>query len=127
MVYMSNTARVLLVEKRVEQIFQGAAAAQDARFHSAHATFQNFGNFLVAQTLQISQDDSAAKYFRNFVERVLYHGLNLARCELVEWSSLHIFNFQLGLAFFRFRVNRNIFLQMTLEPAAVIQGFTNSG
>jgi hypothetical protein len=38
----------LLTEKGVEQIFQRAAAAQDARFHGAHATFQNLGNFFVA-------------------------------------------------------------------------------
>src|ERR1700747_863901 len=118
--------RVLLTEKRVQQILQGAATAQNARLHCAYAAFQNFGDFLVAETLEIAKNHSTAKYIGNFIERGLHYRLNFARCELVEWSGVHIFNFQLGLAFFRFRVNRNIFLQMTLEPAAVIQGFTNS-
>src|ERR1700686_4483089 len=54
--------RVMLDEKRVEQILEGAASAQNARFDSADATFENFGDFFIAQTFQIAQDDRAAKH-----------------------------------------------------------------
>src|ERR1700688_109667 len=64
--------RGMLDEKRVEQIFEGAASAQNARFYGADATFENFGDFLVAQPFQIAKDDRTTKHVGNLAERALH-------------------------------------------------------
>src|SRR5215467_17507 len=118
-------ARAMFAEQRIEQFLEGAASAQDARFHRTDATLEYLGNFLVAQTLQVAQDDGAAKHIRYPGKRLLHNSLNFARSQLIEWRCVQVFDLDAHLTFFGFRVDRNVFLQMTLEPAAVIEGFAN--
>src|SRR5205814_6487545 len=106
--------------------FQRSTSAKNARFDGAHAAFKNFGDLFIAQSFEIAKNDGAAKDVGNLVQRILHHRLDFARSELVKWSRVHIFNLELALALFRFRVDRNILLQMTLEPAAMVEGFANS-
>ena len=47
------------------------------------------------------------------------------RRKLLERRGTKIFDFDARLPFLRFGVDGNVFLQMTLEPALVIQGFAN--
>src|SRR5207302_9731634 len=122
---MRGLRHVVLAEKRVQQIFERAASAQNARFDGAYATFEDFCDFLVAEPFEIAQDDRAAENIGDLAESVLYNGLDFARRELIEWRCMHIFHFKFRLAFFWFRVDWDIFLQVALEPAAVIQGFAN--
>jgi len=116
----------MFTEQRIEKFLEGAAAAQDARFDRADAALEDFRNFFVAQPFQVAQDDGAAKDVGHLSERLLHDGLNFARSQLVEGRCVQVFDLDAGLALFGFGVNRNIFLQVTPEPAAVIEGFANS-
>src|SRR5262249_29474621 len=89
----------VLAEQRVEQLLQGAAAAQDARFHRAHAAFQHFGDLLVAQPFQIAEDDRPAKHLRYPGQRALDHRLDLAGSQLVEGRGLEILDLDPGVPF----------------------------
>jgi len=56
---------------------------------------------------------------------VLHGLLNLVRGNLVEGCSAQILDFNRAVAFFRFRIDGDIFLQVALEPTLVIQRFAN--
>src|SRR5579862_5018635 len=122
---LRQTGGAVLAEQRVEQFLEGAPAAQDSRFHRADAAFEHFGDFLVAQPFEITQDDRAAKHIGNLTQRLLYHVLNLARRQLVKRRPVQVLNLDRRLAFVRLRVDGNVLLQVTLEPAAVVEGFAN--
>lgn len=115
----------MFAEQRIKQFFQSAAAAQDARFDRADAAFEHFRNFLVAQTFQVAQDDGAAENIRHLSERLLHHSLNFARSQLIERRGMQVFDLDSGLTLLRLSVDRNVFLQMTLEPAAMVEGLAN--
>ena len=114
-----------LAEERLQNFLERAAAAKNAGFHGAHAHFQNFGHFFVAQAFQIAQDDRAAKDVRDLLQGALDDYLNFLRRKLIEGSSAQILYIDLGKSFFRLRINRDVLLQVALEPAAVIQCFAN--
>ena len=111
-------SRVALAEERLQNFLERAAAAKNAGLHGAHADFQNFGHFFVAQAFEITQDDRAAKNVRHLLEGALHGYLNFLRCELIEGRGAQIFDIDLGISFFRLRIDRDIFLQVALEPAA---------
>ena len=94
-------------------------------FTGADAALQDFGDFFVAQSFEVAKDYGAAKDFGNFLERVLHGGLNFVRGELLERRGGEIFNLDGGVAFFGFGVDGDIFLQVALEPALVVQGFAD--
>jgi len=112
-------------QKRLKNFFQGAAAAKDAGLHRADAAFQNFGNFLIAQAFEVAQNHRAAKNLGNLLQSAVDGHLNLVRGQLLEGCGTEILDLDAGLPFFRFGVNGNIFLQMALEPALVIQRFAD--
>src|SRR5580700_2823918 len=112
-------------EQWFENFFESAAAAKDAGLHRAYAHFQHFGDFLVAQTLEVSQDHRAAKDLRNLLQSDLHRYLNLLGCEPIEGSSAEVRDVDLGKTFFGLGVNRDILLQVALEPAAMIERFAD--
>jgi len=88
-----------LGEQRLENFFQGAAAAQDARFHRAHATIENFGDLFVAEAFNVAQDDGAAKHFRHLQQRALHGNLDFVRGKLIEWRGAEVFDVERRAAF----------------------------
>src|SRR5882762_3819487 len=112
-------------QKRLENFFQRAAPAKDAGLHRADAALQNFGNFLIAQAFEVAQNHGAAKNVGNLLQGAVNGHLNFVRGQLLERRGAEILDFDAGLPFFRFGVDRDILLQMALEPALVIQRFAN--
>src|SRR6267143_1807080 len=123
-----RTARMNLLrpQKRLKNFSQRAAPAKDAGLHRADAALQNFGNFLVTQAFEITQNHGTAKNVGNLLQRAVDGCLNFQRGQLLERRGAEILDFDGRLPFFRLGVDRNIFLQMTLEPALMIQRFANS-
>src|SRR6266700_158531 len=101
------------------------APAKDAGFDRADGAFQNFGDFLVTQAFEVAQNHRAAKNIGNMLQRFVNGHLNFQRRELLERRGTEILDFDAALAFFRFGVDGNMLLKMTLEPALVIQRFAN--
>src|SRR5580704_6995626 len=58
-------------QQRLEEVFEGAATAEDAGLYRAGAALQDFCDFFVAQAFEIAEDHSAAEHFGNFLERAL--------------------------------------------------------
>jgi len=56
-----------VAEHGQQNVFEGAAATQDSRFHGAHTAFENFGDFLIAEAFEIAKDDRSAKHDRNML------------------------------------------------------------
>src|SRR5438477_12464901 len=112
-------------QKRLKNFLQRAAPAKDAGLHRADAAFQNFGNFLVTQAFEVAQNHRAAKNLRNLLQSTVDDGLNFLGRQLLERSGTEILDFDARVALFRFGVDRNILLQVALEPALVVQRFTN--
>src|SRR5271169_5581599 len=117
--------RLLLAKKRLENLPESATTTKDSRLHRADAAFEDFRNLVVAQSLEVAQDNSGAKHFRNFLQSMMHGNLNLSRSQLLKGCCPQIFDFDRGMAFFEFGVNRNILLQMALEPAFVIERLAN--
>src|ERR1700687_5734878 len=115
--------RFVLAEPRFQKVLQRAASAQDARLYGAYAALEDFGDFLVGQTFQIAKDYRAAKYFRNFLKGLVHGLLNFVGAQLLEMLRAQILDFNRAAPFFGFRVDGNVFLQVALEPALVVQGF----
>src|SRR5262249_49866349 len=67
-----------------------------------------------------------AKTLRNFLQRALNRHLNFVCRELLKRRATKISNLNTHLPFRRLRIDRNVFLQMPLEPALLIQRFANS-
>jgi hypothetical protein len=49
------------VEQRIQQLTQGAATAENSRFHSSHRHFEYLGDFFVLESLKIAQNHGAPK------------------------------------------------------------------
>ena len=77
------------------------------------------------KSFEIAQNHRAAKDIGNLLQRALHRSLNLVRRKLIERRLRQIFDFDRRVTLFRLRVDRNIFLQVPLEPALVIQRFAN--
>ena len=116
---------LLRAQKRLKNFFQRAASAKNSGLHRADAAFQNFGNFLVTQAFEVAQNHRAAKNIRNLLQSAVNGDLNFQSGELLKGRGAKIFDLDAGLPFFRFGIDGNILLQMTLEPALVIQRFAN--
>jgi len=101
--------RFPLTEQRFQEFFEGAAAAQDARFHRTNAAFQHFGDFFVAQAFQVAKDYSAAKDLRNFLQSVLHRLLNFVGGELIERGRAQIFDLDSVVPLFGLRVDGDVF------------------
>jgi len=112
-------------QKRLKKFFQRAAPAKDAGLHRADAAFQNFRDFLVTQAFEIAQNHRAAKDIGNPLQSAVDGQLNFQSGELLEGRGAKISDFDAGLPFFRYGVDGNIFLHMTLEPALVVQRFAD--
>jgi len=121
----ASRMNLLRPQKGLKNFFQCAASAKDAGLHGAYAAFENFGDFFVTQAFEIAQNHRAAKNFGNLLQSAVDGHLNFQRGKLLERRGAEILDFDVALAFFRFGVDRNIFLQMTLEPALMIQRFAN--
>ncbi len=120
-----TTVNPVFAQKRLKNFFQRAAPAKDAGLHRADAAFQNFRNFLIAQAFEVAQNHCAAKNIGNLLQGAMDGHLNFQRRELLEGRGAEILDFDAGLPFFRLGVDGNVFLQMALEPALVIQRFAN--
>ena len=120
-----TTASLVSAQERLKNFFQGAAPAKDAGLHRADAAFQDFGNFLVTQAFQIAQNHRAAKDLRNLLQSAVDDRLSFQGRELLERRGAEILDFDARMTFFRFGVDGDIFLQVALEPALVIQRFAN--
>ena len=112
-------------QKRFENFFQRPSPAEDARLDRADAAFQNFGDLFVAESFDVAEYDSATENIRNLMERALHRELNFVRSELLKRCGTEIFDFDVRRAFFRFRVDGDVLLQVALEPPFVIQRFAN--
>src|SRR5216684_3644913 len=112
-----------LAEPRFQKFLQRAAPAQDAGFYRADTALKDLGDFLVGQAFQVAEDYRAAKHFRNFLKGVLHGLLNFVGGELLKRRGAQILDFNRAVPLFGFGVDRNIFLQVTLEPALMIQRF----
>ncbi len=117
---------LLRAQKRLKNFLQSAAPAKNARLHRADAAFQNFSNFLVAQAFEIAQNYRATKHIRNLLQRAVNSDLYFQSGKLLERRGAEILDFDAGLPFFRFGIDGNILLKMTLKPALVIERFANS-
>lgn len=102
--------RLALPQKRLENLSQRPAPAQNSRFHCPHAALEDLRHFLVTQSFQIAQNDRGAKYIRNFLQSALHGDLNFARSELLERRGTEILDFNRRVTLLGRRVNRNIFL-----------------
>ena len=122
-----RVARVNLLhaQKRLKNFLQRAAPAKDAGLHRANAALQNFRNFLVTQAFEVAQNHRAAKNLRNLLQSAVDDRLNFLCRQLLERRGAKILDFDARMPFFRFRVDGNIFLQVALEPALVVQRFAN--
>ena len=116
---------LLRAQKRLKNFFQRATPAKNAGLYRANAAFQNFSDFLVTQAFEVAQNHRAAKNIRNLLQSAVNGDLNFQSGELLKGRGAEIFDFDAGLPFFRFGIDGNILLQMTLEPALVIQRFAN--
>src|ERR1700722_8286774 len=123
---MRRSERFVLPKQRLEYLPESAAAAKNARLHGANAAFENFGDFVVTQSFESAQNHRGTKHAGNFLQSVLHGNLNFSRSELLKRCCTKIFNFYARVAFFGLGVDRNILLQMALEPSLVIQRFANS-
>src|SRR5579875_1557377 len=99
-------------KQRIQQFLQGASAAQNARFHGSNRSFQNLGNLLVREALNVAQG-------------VLHSILHFARGKLFKWSGLRIPNIEGRLMLIDRRIERNLVAAVTAPPAAVVQSFAN--
>ena len=117
--------RLRLRQKRLENFFQRAASAKNAGLHRADAAFEDFGDFFVAEAFEVAQNHRGAKNVGNLLQRAVHGHLNFQRGELLERRGAEIFDLDVRFSFFRLGVDRNIFLQVALEPALVIQRFAN--
>ena len=120
-----TTASLVSAQERLKNFFQGAAPAKDAGLYRTNAALQNFGDFLVTQAFEIAQNHRTAKNLRNLLQSAVDDGLNFLGRQLLERSGTEILDFDARVALFRFGVDRNILLQVALEPALVVQRFTN--
>src|SRR5579859_6921057 len=114
-----------IAQERLQQILQRAASTQDAGLNGADAAFQNFGDFFVAQAFEVAQNHRAAKNFGHLRKGGLHGTLNFARSKLIEGSRASVFDFERRMTVFRFGVNRDVLLQVTLEPAEIVERFAN--
>src|SRR5882672_11757453 len=112
-------------EQRLQKILERAAAAKNSGLHGAYTALENFRDFLVAETFEVAQDHGAAKDIGNLLQGAAHCHLNFHGCELLERCGATIFDFQVRVALFRLGIDGNVFLQMPLEPALVVQRFTN--
>src|SRR5260370_25764360 len=112
-------------QTRLKNFLQRTASVKDAGLHRADTAFQNFGNFLVTQAFQVTQDHSAAENLVNLLQSAVDDGLNFQGRELVKRRGAEILDFDARVTFFRFGVYGNVFLQVALEPALVIQRLAN--
>src|SRR5258707_1956055 len=110
-----------LAEQRFQKFLERAAPAQDAGLYRADAALKDLGDFLVGQAFQVAEDYRAAKHFRDFLKRLVDGLLNFVGDKLIERRGAQILDFNRTMTFFGFRVDRNIFLQVALEPALMIQ------
>lgn len=115
--------RFTIAEQRLKNFTQRAPTAQDTGFHRAHAALENFSDFFIAEAFEVAQNYRAAKYVRYLLQSVLHGVLNLSRGELLEGRSAKVFDINVRMAFFRFGIDGDVFLQMALEPAAMIERF----
>src|SRR5438046_2580199 len=108
-----------------ENFLEPAAPPKNPGLHRADATLQNFRHFFVAEALDVAQNHRAAKRLRNLLQRALHGLLNFVRGELLEGCAASIRNLEARLPFLRLRIDRNIFLQVALEPALLVQRFAD--
>src|SRR5580700_952925 len=117
--------QIRLRQQRLENFFERAASAENTGLHRANAAFQDFGDFFVAEAFEVEQNHGAAKHVRYLLQRALHGDLNFPRSQKLERSGAEIFDLDARVAFFWLGVNRNIFLEMTFEPALVIERFAD--
>jgi len=98
-----------IAQKRIQQILQRAASAQNAGLHCADAAFQNFGDFFVAQNLRGLQKSRRCENIRHLRERGLHGALNFQRSKLLERRGARRLHFQRRMALFRLGVDRKRF------------------
>src|SRR5882724_920691 len=122
----ARSMSLLRAQKRLKNFLQSAAPAKNARLHRADAAFQNFSNFLVTQAFEVAQNHRTAKNIGNLLQSAVNSDLDFQGRELLERRGAKIFDFDAGLPFLRFGIDRNILLQMPLKPALVIERFANS-
>src|SRR5437870_7756885 len=120
-----TTASLVSAQERLKNFFQGAAPAKDAGLHRADAAFQDFGDFLVAQAFEVSQNHGAAKNIGNLLQSTVHRRLDLQRSKLLEGRSAKSLDLDASLPFLRLGIDRNIPLHMALEPSLVIQGLSD--
>jgi len=120
-----TTASLVSAQERLKNFFQGAAPAKDAGLHRADAAFQDFGDFLVAQAFEVSQNHRAAKNIGNLLQSAMHDYLNFQRRKLLEGRGAKIFDLDARLPFLRLGIDGNILLHMAFEPALVIQRFAD--
>ena len=113
------------VEERLENFLQRPAPAENPRFHRAHAAVQNFRDFLITEPFEVAQNHRGAKHIRNVLQSLVHRGLNFQGRKLLERRRAEILDLDVSLPFLRPGIDRNILLQMPLEPALVIQSFAN--
>src|SRR4029077_4274779 len=74
---------------------------------------------------EVAQDDRAAENVGYLPQSPLHGLLYFVSRELIERSAGEIFDFDLRLARFGFSVDGDVFLEMALEPAAIVESFAN--
>src|SRR5882762_4225668 len=112
-------------EQRLQKILERAAAAKNAGLHGAYTALENFRDFLIAETFEVAQNHGAAKDIGNLLQGAAHCYLNFNGGKLLERCSAMIFDFHVRVPFFRLGIDGNVFLQMPLEPALVVQRFAN--
>ena len=113
-------------EERIKKILQGATPAQDAGLDGADAALENLGDFFVAEAFKVAQNHGAAERMRDLLQSLVHNGLKFLRSEKVEGRGAGVFDFESGVPLVGSRIDGNVFLEMALEPAAVIERFADS-
>jgi len=119
--------KLSVAEQRLQKILQRAAATKNSGLHGADTAFEDFRDFLVAETFEVAQKSPhCEKTSGTCLQGAAHRHLNFHGRELLERRGAMVFDFNVRAAFFRLGIDGNVFLQMPLEPALVIQRFANS-
>src|SRR5437763_14242376 len=79
-----TTTNLVSAQERLKNSFQRTAPAKEAELHRFDAAFQDFGDFLVAQAFEVSQNHRAAKNIVNLLQSAVHDYPNFQRRKLLE-------------------------------------------
>src|SRR5262249_49046349 len=120
-----GSMRLAVGKHWLQNFFQRTAPPKDSGLHGTDVALENFSHLLVAEAFEVAQNHGSAKDLGKPLQGAADSHLNFLSCKHLERRGAEILNFQMCVAFLRPDVDRNVLLQMALEPALVVQRFSN--